>query len=110
MHLVFLGLPRPISFHKYASFLIFVLYRKTYLILVDILFNRFVDWATGENFNAKVVFRLYIKPDSYHVGPQTIGATEEIDLRISNQEIEWSTKQRGAIVFYGLLLKLDKTC
>ena len=64
---------------------------------------------TGEEFNAKVVFQLYIKPDSYKVGPQTIGATDEIDPKISNQEIEWSTKQRGATVFYGLLVKLDET-
>ena len=57
--------------------------------------------------NAKAVLQLCIKPDSYQVGAQTIGATSEIDPKFSNQEIEWFTKQRGAIILYGLLVKLD---
>lgn len=58
--------------------------------------------------NAKAVLQLCINPDSYQVGPQTISATSEIDPKFSNQEIEWSTKQRGAIILYGLLVKLDE--
>ena len=53
--------------------------------------------------------QLCIDPDCYQVGPQTIAATSEIDPTFSNQEIEWSTKQRGSIILYGLLVKLDET-
>ena len=59
--------------------------------------------------NAKTVLQLCINPDSYQVGTQTIAATFEIDPKFSNQEIEWSTKQRGSIILYGLLVKLDET-
>ena len=44
----------------------------------------------------------------YQVGPQTIAATSEIDPKFSNQEIEWFTKERGCIILYGLLVKLDE--
>ena len=59
--------------------------------------------------NTNTVLQLCINPDSYQVGPQTIAATSEIDPKFSNQEIEWSTKQRGSIILYGLLVKLDET-
>ena len=63
---------------------------------------------TKKALNAKVVLQLYINPDSYQVGPQTIAATSEIDPKFSNQEIEWFTKGRGSIILYGLLVKLDE--
>ena len=69
----------------------------------------FLDPVTKKALNAKVVLQLYINPDSYQVGPQTIAATSEIDPKFSNQEIEWSTKQHGSIILYGLLVKLDET-
>ena len=64
---------------------------------------------TRKKLNTKTVLQLCINPDSYQVGPQTIAATSEIDPKFSNQEIEWSTKQRGSIILYGLLVKLDET-
>ena len=63
---------------------------------------------TKKALNAKVLLQLYINPDSYQVGPQTIAATSEIDPKLSNQEIEWFTKERGSIILYGLLVKLDE--
>ena len=35
--------------------------------------------------NTNTVLQLCINPDSYQVGPQTIAATSEIDLKFSNQ-------------------------
>ena len=68
----------------------------------------FLDPVTKKALNAKVFLQLYINPDSYQVGPQTISATSEIDPKFNNQEIEWFTKERGSIILYGLLVKLDE--
>ncbi|PFX18844.1 Neuralized-like protein 4 [Stylophora pistillata] len=68
----------------------------------------FTHPSTNKTYTAKAVLQLCINPDSYQVGPQTIGATAEIDPKFSNQEIEWSTKERGSIILYGLLVKLDE--
>ena len=68
----------------------------------------FQDPSTNKSFSSKAVLQLCINPDSYQVGPQTIGATSDIDPKFSNQEIEWSTKERGSIILYGLLVKLDE--
>ena len=57
-------------------------------IYIFLLFS-FLDPVTKKALNAKVVLQLYINPDSYQVGPQTIAATSEIDPKFSNQEIEW---------------------
>ncbi|XP_077984772.1 neuralized-like protein 4 [Glandiceps talaboti] len=67
----------------------------------------FKDDVTKKNYEAKVVFQVCINPASYKVGPQTIGATSELDLKFSNQEIEWFTKERGCVIVYGLLVKLE---
>ena len=68
----------------------------------------FLDPVTKKALNAKVVLQLYINPDSYQVGPQTIAATSEIDPKFSNQEIEWFTKGRGSFFFTDCLLNLMK--
>ena len=67
---------------------------------------RYEDEPSGKTYNAKVALQLCIRPDSYNVGPQTIGATSEIDPKFNNQEIEWFTKERGSTIPYGLLVKL----
>ncbi|XP_078368543.1 neuralized-like protein 4 [Oculina patagonica] len=68
----------------------------------------FTDPSTKKKFVVKTVLQLRINPNSYKVGPQTIGARKTIDPRFSNEELEWSTKERGAIVLYGLLVKLEE--
>ena len=55
----------------------------------------------------KLIFNC-ISTHVYHVEPQTIAATSEIYPKFSNQEIEWFTKERGSIILYGLLVKLDE--
>lgn len=72
------------------------------------IFFSFEDPETKKKLNTKAVLQLCINPSSYQVGPQTIAATSEIDPKFSNQEIEWSTKERGSIILYGLLVKLDE--
>ncbi|KAK3719587.1 hypothetical protein QZH41_004746 [Actinostola sp. cb2023] len=69
----------------------------------------FVHPETKTTYKAKVAFQLWIQPDSYNVGAETVGAKEQIDPKFSNQEIEWSTVQRGAIHLYGVLVRLDES-
>lgn len=52
--------------------------------------------------------QVYVKPGSYKIGPQTIGANEQIDPKFQNNELEWSTKERGSIILYGLLIKIEQ--
>ena len=67
---------------------------------------RFFDPVQNRCYTAKVVLQVLIKPESYSVGPETIGARGELDPSFSNQELEWSTKQQGSTVLYGLLINL----
>ncbi|XP_070553381.1 uncharacterized protein [Ptychodera flava] len=69
--------------------------------------SEFTDKSTNKSHQARVVFQVCINPTSYKVGPQTIGATSEIDPKFSNQEIEWFTKERGSVIPYGLLVKIE---
>eukprot|EP01084_Bolivina_argentea_P113465 202197_1 len=61
-------------------------------------------------YNVQVAFQLRIKPGTYQIGQETIGAerrNEIIDQHFSNSELEWYTKQNDAIVLYGLLIRLQ---
>ena len=48
-----------------------------------------------------------MKPGSYNIGPQTVGANEQIDPKFSNTEVQWSTKEKGAIVLRAILIKIE---
>ena len=50
---------------------------------------------------------MRIKPDSYDVTDQTIGAERQIDPKIPNSELEWATKRRGVTILVGLLVKIE---
>ena len=50
---------------------------------------------------------MSVKPGSYKIGPQTLGANEQIDPKFDNNEIEWRTKERGATVLAALLVKIE---
>ncbi|XP_002740437.1 neuralized-like protein 4 [Saccoglossus kowalevskii] len=67
----------------------------------------FKDTLTKKRYKARVVFQVCIRPASYKVGRETIAAEEEIDPKFSNQEIEWFTKERGCVILYGLLVKME---
>ena len=55
--------------------------------------------------NAKVALQTFIQPDSYRVGPETVGAgANVIDPFFSNGKLEWSTNRQGSTMIYGLLI------
>ncbi|WAR14180.1 NEUL4-like protein [Mya arenaria] len=58
--------------------------------------NKVIDPKTKKAHHVRVAFQVCVKPGSYKVGPQSIGANEPIDPQIGNGEIEWSTKERGS--------------
>ena len=68
----------------------------------------FGDAVTGKIYKCRTVFQVLIMPGSYLVGRETIGAGQEvIDSEFDNSEIEWSTKQYGSIIIYGLLIRAE---
>ena len=69
--------------------------------------SRYKDGATSQTYRARVAFQVRIKPGSYDVGDQTIGATANLDPKFSNTQLEWSTKRRGVTVFTGLLVQVE---
>ena len=54
-----------------------------------------------------MVFQICVKPGSYKIGPQTVGANEQIDPKFSNTEVQWSTKEKGATILCALLVKVE---
>ena len=59
----------------------------------------------------KFAFQLRIKPDSYKIGQETVGATRKgkvLDKNFDNDELEWYTKQNMGIVLYGLLMNVSE--
>ena len=67
------------------------------------------DTDTGKIYKFRTVFQVLIKPGSYSVGKETIGAGDQvIDSEFDNSEIEWSTKRYGSTVLYGLLIKAEE--
>ena len=65
--------------------------------------------VSGKKYRARFVFQVYVKPGSYQVKSETIGADEEsrrIDPEIPNSEMEWITDMDGGHVLTGLLIKL----
>ncbi|CAH1773995.1 unnamed protein product [Owenia fusiformis] len=65
------------------------------------------DICTRKSYCATLAFQAYIKPGSYKTGPQTLGLHQQIDPRFTNNEVEWSTKEEGAIALHALLVKLE---
>ena len=56
-------------------------------------------------------FQLRIKPGSYGIGQETVGASrigKKLDEHFKNEELEWYTKQNLSIVLYGLLLGVEE--
>ena len=68
---------------------------------------RFKDIKSKKTHFARIAFQVCVKPGSYKIGPQSIGANEQIDPKFDNNEIEWSTKERGATVLAAMLVKVE---
>ena len=60
-------------------------------------------------YDAKVAFQVLIRPGSYDISEETVGATGKripVDSHFSNEQLEWSTKEKVATILYGLLVEL----
>jgi len=65
---------------------------------------------TKKTHKCRVAFQVLIEPNSYKVDKETLGFGDKpIDTEFKNSEIEWSTKQYGATILYGLLVKAEPT-
>lgn len=53
----------------------------------------------------RFALQLRIQPNTYKIGQETIGATEEIDPNISNKSIEWYADQTHTHFFTGILVR-----
>ena len=79
------------------------------LLSLPLFLFSFTDPVTKKNYKCRVVFQVYIKPESYSIGKETIGYDQRvIDKKFDNSEIEWSTKQYGTTFLYGLLIKAEE--
>lgn len=67
----------------------------------------FIEPKTKKVVYAKAAFQVYVRPGSYAVGPQRLGAREPIDTHFSNSDIEWHTKEHGATILHSLLIRLE---
>ena len=72
---------------------------------------RWKDPHNGKYYKTQVVLQIRIKPDSYRAGeermlPPSLKEFHDLDPHMSNDEIEWTTKQRGAAIPTGLLTRL----
>ncbi|KAK3104995.1 hypothetical protein FSP39_014857 [Pinctada imbricata] len=69
--------------------------------------QKMIDPKTKKTYYVRVAFQVWLKPGSYNVGPQSVGANEPIDPKFVNTELEWSTKERGSILLQSLLVKVE---
>lgn len=69
-------------------------------------------WESSDtsSWTAQVAFQVRLKPDTYSIGQETVGATGQIDPNFRNESIEYYTKgdEHGSHVLTGLLVKLEK--
>ena len=72
-------------------------------------FHSFIDPVTRKQVTAQVALQVLIRPGSYQVGKTTVERAQPFDANFSDEELEWSTKERGAVVVTGLLVKITKT-
>ena len=56
---------------------------------------------------SRVAFQVCVKPGSYKISGQSVGLNEQIDPKFSNSEVEWATKEKGAITLCAMLVKLE---
>ncbi|XP_071805443.1 neuralized-like protein 4 isoform X2 [Asterias amurensis] len=69
--------------------------------------QQFTDPKTKRVCTVSVAFQVRARPNSYTMGPQTIGVNHSIDPYIENSKIEWFTKERSAIVPCALLIRVE---
>ncbi|KAL3868569.1 hypothetical protein ACJMK2_041370 [Sinanodonta woodiana] len=67
---------------------------------------RYYDHETRTTYMCKLAFQLRVRPGSYNVGPKTV-RDSYIDRYIKDDHLEWSTKDKDAVVITGLLVKME---
>ena len=72
-------------------------------------FHSFIDPVAKKEVSAQVALQVLIRPGSYQVGKTTVEQVQPFDANFSDEELEWSTKERGAVIVTGLLVKIRKT-
>lgn len=72
------------------------------------------DPKTRKTQHVRLALQLFVKPGSYMVGSVrqedadgAEEAVEQIDAKISNNELEWSTKERGSTALCALLVRVE---
>ncbi|CAF1461060.1 unnamed protein product [Rotaria magnacalcarata] len=66
----------------------------------------FHSTENNANYQTQIVLQCRQMPNSYKIGPETIGAGKnQICSHISNSEIEYFTDRRGSLVAYGVLVR-----
>ncbi|XP_076085064.1 neuralized-like protein 4 isoform X3 [Mytilus galloprovincialis] len=68
---------------------------------------KLTDPKTKKTYCVRIGLQVWLKPGSYKVGPQSLGFDEQIDPKFKNNELEWSTKERGSIMLQSLLIKIE---
>ena len=61
---------------------------------------------------ASLVLELRVKPGSYNVQGETVGATGRgvvLDPNIANDKLEWSTESVGVVYIKALLVQVSQT-
>ncbi|XP_028399681.1 neuralized-like protein 4 [Dendronephthya gigantea] len=67
----------------------------------------FVDPVTKKTVSVQVAMQVLIRPGSYDIGKTTVERAQPFDANFSDDELEWSTKERGAVIVTGLLVKIQ---
>ncbi|KAM4678136.1 neuralized-like protein 4 isoform 2-T2 [Discoglossus pictus] len=67
----------------------------------------FRDPRSQRTFGAQVALQVCVRPGSYKMGPPSTGTPDVLDPRIPSAEIEWLTKEKGATVLRGLLVRVE---
>ncbi|XP_013911588.1 PREDICTED: neuralized-like protein 4 [Thamnophis sirtalis] len=68
---------------------------------------QFKDPKSHRQHSAQVALQVCVRPGSYKICPPTQAASEPVDPRFSSAEIEWVTKEKGATVLFGLLIRVE---
>jgi DNA-directed RNA polymerase subunit RPC12/RpoP len=69
----------------------------------------FTSPTNSKHYKIKVSLQCKQKPDSFTIQPETVGARQRqqtICQHVSNNEMEWKTQHRSAIMPYGLMLQI----
>jgi hypothetical protein len=65
----------------------------------------FHSTENNSNYEAQIVLHCRQMPTTFQIGPETIGAKEQICPHVPNSQMEYYTDRRATLVAYGLLVR-----